>query len=184
MTLIVVSGIPASGKTTLARSLGSALGLPVISKDVIKESLMDTLGTGDAERASTLSRAAHGVMYALLDDLGGDVILEAHFHHGAAEPALEATGRDLIQVYCSCPVDVAWARYQRRRDDPDRHPGHLPEHQDEAATAGWRSRTPRPLDLNAPLVEVDTSTEVTVADVAGRVATLLAATETDGLSSA
>ncbi len=47
MTIVVVSGIPGSGKTTLATALGQTMGLSVISKDVIKESLMDTLGTGD-----------------------------------------------------------------------------------------------------------------------------------------
>src|SRR4051794_10844242 len=43
---VVVSGIPASGKTTLARQLALALELPLVSKDVIKEALFDALGTG------------------------------------------------------------------------------------------------------------------------------------------
>ena len=92
MTIIAVAGIPGSGKTTLAASLGAALNLSVISKDVIKESLMDALGTGDNEWASTLSRAAHRVMYRLVEDLAGDVILEAHFHRGVAEQELQSLG--------------------------------------------------------------------------------------------
>lgn len=95
------------------------MGLPVVSRGVVKESLMDTLGTGDNDWASTVSRAAHGVMYGLIDDLGTDVILEAHFHRGVAERTLGALGRQLIQLYCRCPGDVAWERYQARRDDPD-----------------------------------------------------------------
>ncbi len=173
VTIIAVTGIPGSGKTTLARSLGSAMGLSVVSKDVIKESLMDTLGTGDDAWVSTLSRAAHGVMYELVADLVGGVILEAHFHGGVAEPALRALGQELIQVYCTCPVEVAWERYKLRRDDPERHPGHLPEHQDETATAGWRTRRPTPLDLGAPLVEVDTSSPVDIDSVAHRLRQLL-----------
>ena len=149
------------------------MGLPVVSKDVIKEALMDTLGTGDNEWARTLGRAAHGVMYKLVEDLAGHVILEAHFHAGAAEPALEALGQELIQVYCRCPVEIAWERYRLRRDDPDRHPGHLPDHQDERATARWRTRPPRPLDLDAPLVEVDTTVPVDIELVADAVRRLL-----------
>ncbi|MEM9518801.1 MAG: AAA family ATPase [Actinomycetota bacterium] len=173
MTVIAVAGIPGSGKTTLARSLGAAMGLPVISKDVIKESLMDTLGTGSNDWVSTLSRASHGVMYSLIDDLAGDVIIEAHFHRGVAEPALEALGVQLIQLYCRCPVEIAWERYQARRDDPNRHPGHLAEHQDDAATAGWRTAAPRPLDLNAPLLEVDTAGPVDIESLAGTVRQML-----------
>ncbi len=173
MTVIAVSGIPASGKTTLARALGERLALPVISKDDIKEALMDVLGSGDTEWASQLSRASHQVMFALVPSLAGHVILEAHFHTGAAEAQLEALPGDLIQVFCRCPVDVAWARYQLRRDDPNRHPGHLPEHQDHAATAGWRSREPAPLDLEAPLIDVDTSGTVDVGAVAAQLRRLL-----------
>jgi len=180
VTIIAVAGIPGSGKTTLARSLGSAMGLPVVSKDVIKESLMDTLGTGDSKWASTLSRAAHGVMYQLVEDLAGDVILEAHFHAGVAESALEALGEGLIQAYRMCPVEIAWERYRLHRDDPDRHPRHLPEHQDERATAGWRKRPPQPLDLDAPLVEVDTTVPVDIESVADAVRRLLLSEAPDG----
>jgi predicted kinase len=77
-TVIVVSGIPASGETTLARRLGEHLGMPVISKDTIKEALFDVLGTGDLERSRELGRAAHVVMYALATEQR-PVILESFF---------------------------------------------------------------------------------------------------------
>jgi hypothetical protein len=139
---------------------------------VIKEALMDELGTGDLERASELSRAAHRVMYALVPEMGGPVVLEAHFHRGVAERDLTSLGQPMVQVYCSCPVDLAWSRYQQRRDDPTRHPGHLPEHQDAAATAGWRTTEPLPLGLDAPLVEIDTSAEVDVGALAAYIVNL------------
>ncbi len=46
-TLVLVTGAPGSGKTTLAMPLARHLGLPLITKDTIKEALFDTLGTGD-----------------------------------------------------------------------------------------------------------------------------------------
>ncbi|HKY15083.1 MAG TPA: AAA family ATPase [Microthrixaceae bacterium] len=166
---MVVSGIPGSGKTTLARAVAQEMSLPMISKDTIKEALMDGLGTGDLAWATKLSRTAHLVMFDLVRQFPGHVIIEAHFHHGLAEQDLHGLGRPLVQVYCDCPVDLAWQRYCERRDDPARHPGHLPEHQDESATAGWRHAAPRPLDLDAPLIVVDTSQAVDVVELASRI---------------
>lgn len=170
--IAVISGIPGSGKTTLARRLAPELGWPLVSKDVIKEALMDELGTGDLEWTSRLSRAAHRAMYSLVPELGATVVLEAHFRRGVAEHDLVALGRPLVQVYCTCPVELAWSRYRQRRDDPARHPGHLPEHQDDAATSLWRMTEPLPLDLDAPLLEVDTTAEVDVVALAARIVDL------------
>jgi predicted kinase len=169
VTVVVISGIPGSGKTTLARALSAETAMPMISKDTIKEALMDGLGTGDLTWATELSRTSHLVMFAIVRQLVGDVIIEAHFHRGVAEADLADLGSPLVQVFCDCPVELAWQRYRDRRDDPARHPGHLPEHQDESATAGWRSVKPRPLDIDAPLLVVDTSKAVDVAAVASMI---------------
>lgn len=41
--LVLVSGVPGTGKSTIAAPLAAALGLPLIAKDLIKEALADTL---------------------------------------------------------------------------------------------------------------------------------------------
>ena len=43
---VVVSGLPASGKTTLGRALAAAWALPFIDKDEILEALFEREGTG------------------------------------------------------------------------------------------------------------------------------------------
>jgi predicted kinase len=169
---IVVAGIPASGKTTLATELAAHLGWPLLSKDVIKEALFDALGTGDLPWSQQVGRAGHLVMYTLVPG-APRVVLEANFQQGIAEPQLLALHRRLIQVYCRCPVELAVQRYRERRQDPGRHPGHLPEHQSDSATEGWRTGTPTPLHLpDAPLVEVDTSGRVDVAGIAATIRSL------------
>ncbi len=44
MYCILVTGIPAAGKSTMAETLAENLKLPVISKDTIKELLFDCVG--------------------------------------------------------------------------------------------------------------------------------------------
>ena len=95
--LVIVSGFPGSGKTTLSRALATELAWPLLSKDDIKEALFDVLGTGDLAHASKLSRAAHVAMYALARTMP-TAILEAFFQPGLAEPDLNALGRQLIQI--------------------------------------------------------------------------------------
>jgi predicted kinase len=163
--VVVVTGIPASGKTTLATALSAQLGWPLISKDVVKEALFDSLGTGDLQWSQRLGRAGHVVMYSLAAPIPR-VILEAHFQRGVAEPELLALDRRMVQVYCRCPVDLATQRYRSRIGDPDRHAGHLPEHQSDEVIERWMKDTPTPLDLpNALLVEIDTTGPVDIGSV-------------------
>jgi predicted kinase len=156
---VVVAGLPGSGKTTLAVALAKELRIPLISKDTIKEALFDVLGTGDLEWSQTLGKAAHTVMYALAAQTQA-AVLESHFWRGVAEVDLTSLRRPLVQVYCRCPVEVAADRYRRRASSPERHPGHLPEHQSEEVTRSWRESDHEPLDLDAPVLEVDTTAAV------------------------
>ena len=56
--LLLVSGPPVAGKTTLARRLAAEFGLPLINKDGIKELLFDTVGTHDYAWSQNLGRAS------------------------------------------------------------------------------------------------------------------------------
>ena len=47
MTLIVVSGAPATGKSTIAAALAAELRWPLLSLDPVKETLADVLGLAD-----------------------------------------------------------------------------------------------------------------------------------------
>jgi AAA domain len=71
---VVVSGLAGSGKTTVARQLATRLELPLLDKDVILESLFDSLGVGDERWRARLSRASDEVLFRLADVSRGAVL--------------------------------------------------------------------------------------------------------------
>ena len=60
VTLIVVSGAPGTGKSTIAAALGAARRFPVLSLDPIKEALADVLGLGGEDWSNQVGDAALG----------------------------------------------------------------------------------------------------------------------------
>ena len=66
---ILVAGPPASGKTTLARRLSGIMGLPVFSKDHIKERLFDTLGFTCRAEKVRLGVAAAAILRDCAEEL-------------------------------------------------------------------------------------------------------------------
>ena len=62
---LVVSGLPASGKSTLGAALAERPGIPVVDKDAILKAQLETLGSPDLLERRWLSRASDEVLYAL-----------------------------------------------------------------------------------------------------------------------
>ena len=65
--LVVVTGMPSSGKTTVAEAVARLLRLPLIAKDEIKESLFETLGWGERAWSMKLGGASYEVLMVFLE---------------------------------------------------------------------------------------------------------------------
>jgi glucokinase len=173
---ILVNGVPASGKTRVARALSSRTGWPWLALDTVKEPFFDHLGTGDRDWNRALGRAASQAMWALVAGWpqATTPILDAWFGFEPREVleshiATAGVGRT-VEIWCHAPVEVIVERYRARLGA--RHPGHpgaeyLPELPALLARA-------RPL-ARGPLLEVDTSLDFDANSVAAWIRRALAA---------
>lgn len=166
--MIVVSGLPASGKSTVGRSLSERLTLPFIDKDVILEALFDSLGSPDQDARNRLSRASDEVLYALAATTASAVLVN-WWHHDTSPARLNALATPLVEVFCECPVEVAARRFHSRT----RHPGHHDPKQTnaeiEARVSEVEPTFSGPLRLGGPLLRVATSRPVDAMELAGRI---------------
>ncbi|MGW3951047.1 AAA family ATPase [Streptomyces sp. NPDC004752] len=171
---VVVSGLPGSGKSTLARCLARHLDLPVIDKDVILESLFDSLGVGDEAWRHRLSQASDDILFALAAD-ASRAILDNWWHHDTAPGRLTSLADLLIEVHCDCDAALAAERFRTRT----RHPGHLDPQLTSAQVAervaAIRATYTGPLRLGGPLLTLDTSHHVDTLEIAKTVAQILTA---------
>ena len=154
---VLVGGWPAAGKTTLSRLLASELEVACLSKDEVKEALMDALGAPETvEQSRVLGRAA---VFAVLQVARGcrGAVIDSTWYDYALPLARALPGR-VVEVRCRVPLEVARRRYAERARDA--------RHLDAARTDAelWGEEV-APLG-HGPLIEVDTSGPVDVGQLA------------------
>lgn len=161
---VLVNGVPATGKTNIAKGLGKRLHAPVLTLDAVKEVLFEELGHRDADRewGRVLGRASIRSIWALVAGFPQDslVVVEAWFRLPPHDPVLAGLARARIdrwvEVWCHADPDVLGARYAART----RAPGH-PAPEDYVEELRALAAKARPMAL-APVLEVDTTDFATV----------------------
>ena len=160
---VVVSGLPGSGKTTLARQLAPALGLSLIDKDDILDRLFESRGVGDDAWRRTLSRESDTLLQTEARASQGAVLVSFWHRPGMPEDSgtptgwlVELPGR-VVEVHCQCEAEIAAARFMQRR----RHPGHLDGNTSYAEVlADFRFLAGLGSLAIGPRVDIDTSRDI------------------------
>lgn len=128
---ILVAGIPAAGKSTMAASLGEKLELPVISKDSVKEILFDHVGFQSRQEKVNLGTAAMEIMYYMAGQLMREnkpFILENNFENASKaelDTLLSRYGYRALTLTLTGDYKVIYQRFLERDASPARHRGHV-----------------------------------------------------------
>ncbi|MFZ0547163.1 MAG: AAA family ATPase [Candidatus Promineifilaceae bacterium] len=125
--IVLVSGAPGVGKTTLAVPLANVLQFTLIAKDDIKETLYEALNghPDDAAFSRKIGIAAWEVLWKLASR-APQVVLEANFrpNNTVERSHLAALKGQIIEVRCRCSPEEAIRRYAARDMAGERHPAH------------------------------------------------------------
>lgn len=155
---VLVNGVPASGKSTVARAVSQARGWPLLTLDTIKEALFEHIGAGDRDYNRLLGRASYRAIFALIADFpdGATAVVDAWFGFQPVDMLhghLQRAGiGEVAEIWCHAPPDIIGERYRARLET--RHSGHLgASYIPELMALAERAR---PLG-SYPLFDVDTT---------------------------
>lgn len=116
---IIVTGRAGAGKTTLSKTLGQKLWMPVISRDEIKEGYVNTFGVKHDQLPSETDRLVTDCFFEVVFQLlmgKVSIIIEAAFQH----PVWESRMPKLLElshpffVICSIDEGIAAERHLQR----------------------------------------------------------------------
>lgn len=164
--IVLITGHPATGKTTLAHKLALDLQLPLIWKDGIKETLLDNLGTSNDVWSRTLSKATWELLYQQVESLlKGKVsfVIEGNFDPKFANNKWQALADNyqfqLIQLRCETDPAILINRYIARIKSRERHAGHVDDSKNRAfldsihQPYGWVGLDSKRISLNTNQIE-------------------------------
>ncbi len=163
--LVLVNGLPGSGKSTLAGPLASALRVPLIGKDLLKEAMAAAV---PGMPSAALGVAASRSMWELAAAVPGAAVLESWWFRprdlGFVTAGLDRCGTPTtVEIWCDVPPDLAIARFRARR----RAEIHEDERRLTDSWPRWAAEA-EPLRVGLTLM-IDTSRPVDIDSLVGRI---------------
>lgn len=178
-SIIIFTGLPGTGKTTLSRQIADALHIPLIAKDDIKEIMYNKIGWSNKAFSAKLAHATFGIMDYIAEQHlknGQSMALESNYSPKLASEKFREWQKlydcRIIQIVCRTEINVLAQRYFDRQHR-DRHPGHNDTGTVEEYKINFQQRIKnnedQPLYVDGPVRIVDTTdfSTVQVEELAG-----------------
>lgn len=163
----------AGGKSTLARALGERLQAPVVSFDILKEDLHEAMLT---QGLAPLLSNEYGILASkmlgrILEAGVQPIIIEGWWYQAAILKNLSPGLYDFVEIYCICPLELAWERYMSRLGTRSLLHQDREYTREEFVSRVRQSGAGRPLGITPRMIQVDTSTpanlDLLVSDLTG-----------------
>ncbi|MEK6754108.1 MAG: AAA family ATPase [Chloroflexota bacterium] len=162
--LIITTGRPAAGKSTLAKWLSKELGIPFFSKDNVREVLFESLGSKDRKWAQTLGRTSIDIIFYLAEmqfEADCSVILDNSFDPSLSASRFQALkekyGIETIQIVCDSDQETLFNRFRERAITGNRHQGHGDNDVLEDLRIYLGKEQSLVMDIGGTIIEVDTT---------------------------
>lgn len=162
--VVVVTGCPGSGKTTLAHKLANKIHCPALCRDEFKEGYVHTMAASHESLGKDVNRQLYDTFFEIIRFVIAkkiSVVIEAAFQHKLWQPKLQelAVLADISIVVCSVDSQLARLRFiERDLADPTRERFHG-DQAVHAAKVGqdFSVDSYNPPEINLPTITVETT---------------------------
>lgn len=131
MKVIIISGSPATGKTTLAKAIQSKLKYELITKDQFKEKLFESDGRSNIIHNSWYENEAKSLFRSEIRDKinkNKSIIIESNFVPNKDKKHMAELLRnvDIVEIYCFANPWITLKRFISRNESgsSSKHPMH------------------------------------------------------------
>lgn len=155
--LLIVTGRPASGKSTLAHLLSKQINCPLLSRDELKEGYINTVNITHAEADDSVAQHIYDTFFEAIElfiTKGISIIAEAAFQDKLwKSKLLNLSGKAAIKIIiCTTNLDILNSRFiNRLLNNPNREK----YHGDKEMNLINGDYTP--VNMDVPTLEVDTT---------------------------